>query len=408
MILKIFKSLKIALILASTLTTSCSTATHYRPAIQGPQPRNIESVDLFDENVNSQKKSIVTELDTGIFSSTLAKSNPISAEPPKQANATTVFIAGLSWPTDTSFLDYLDSPEKYLQATESGIPGSGGFGFVRENNTKYHQGMDLKSFKRNGLNEPMDQVLCIQDGIVAYVNSESYKSSYGKYVVVEHIYLDIKIYSLYAHLSEINDSIKEGSSIRCGQILGVMGRTSNVFKIAKDLAHLHFEVGLQLGDQNSFQSWYDETYEANDKNFHGQWNGLNLIGIDPIAILKALNNGDNIASIIEKEPTALTTRTFSNKIPYFAEKYDKLLGKKINANDQVVAWDIEWTWYGLPKKLTPRVMQDIKKLGTDKTSIIEYRKSTKNLAEKRDLFSVRNWQPIIGDRIHYTIKKLGL
>ncbi|MDR1458142.1 MAG: M23 family metallopeptidase, partial [Puniceicoccales bacterium] len=292
--------------------------------------------------------------------------------------------------------------------TESGRFESGGFGFVRENNTKYHEGIDLKSFRRDDTNSPIDNVLCIQDGMVVYVNDEVSKSSYGKYVIVEHIYLDIKICSLYAHLSKINDNIKRNNLIKCGQVIGVMGRTSNTFEIDKNLAHLHFEIDLQLGDHASFQSWYDEIYGPNDKNFHGKWNGLNLIGINPIPILEALNNGDGIASVLEKEPTALTTRTFSNKTPNFVKKYNKLLANEIDTTKPLVAWDIEWTWYGLPKKLTPRYTQDIKKAKNLKTIIIEYRKSTKDLAEKRNMFSIKNWLPIVGKRVSDTIEKFGL
>ncbi|MDR2735831.1 MAG: M23 family metallopeptidase [Puniceicoccales bacterium] len=401
-ILKIFKSSQVLFILVGILATSCGTAIN----------NSLHSTEVSSQNTAPLPKprSLVTELDQGIFATEMADvTTKISAPPSRQTNGTAKPIAVLSWPTDSCFLRDMDFPEKYLQPTESGRFESGGFGFVRENNTKYHEGIDIRSFKRDLANNPIDNVLCIKDGVVAYINNQTSNSSYGKYVIVEHSCLDIKICSLYAHLSKIQDNIKQGSPIKCGQSIGTIGTTSNVFKIDKNLAHLHFEIDLQLGNRDSFQNWYDKTYGPDDKNFHGEWNGLNLIGTDPIPMLRALNNGNSIASVLEKEPTAFVTRTFSDKIPYFVEKYNKLLDKKLDPTNSLIAWDIEWTWYGLPKKFTPKYSQDIKKkIKAGETIIIEYRKSTKDLAEKRDLFSIRNWQPVIGNRIKDTLEKLGL
>ena len=79
--------------------------------------------------------------------------------------------------------------------------------------------------------------------------------------------------------------MKVGQPVKAGETVAVMGRTANTREgISKDRAHVHFELNLLVNDR--FASWYKKTFPG-QRNDHGEWNGQNLLGIDPRAILLA-------------------------------------------------------------------------------------------------------------------------
>ena len=60
----------------------------------------------------------------------------------------------------------------------------------------------------------------------------------------------------------------------------MMGRSAGGYAIPKDRAHVHFEIGLKLSD--NFDSWF--TWKKfGSPNQHENWNGMNLMGLDPNA-----------------------------------------------------------------------------------------------------------------------------
>lgn len=87
---------------------------------------------------------------------------------------------------------------------------------------------------------------------------------YGNYVMIEH---KNKVVTTYAHLANVQGSIKEGTNITKGTIIGFMGNTGNSFG-----AHLHFEVRLYktnitnitLQDKTQFEFLNPENYLNND------------------------------------------------------------------------------------------------------------------------------------------------
>ncbi len=94
----------------------------------------------------------------------------------------------------------------------------------------------------------------IYDGKVAkIVRNGKDDHGLGNVVIVEHNINDKDIYSLYAHLSEINQNLKEGDFIKKGEIIGKVGATGygcNYWRIGEDGCdknsrldiHLHFEI----------------------------------------------------------------------------------------------------------------------------------------------------------------------
>src|ERR1700735_4143266 len=95
----------------------------------------------------------------------------------------------------------------------------------------------------------------------------------------------IDVYSLYAHLSEVQSGLRVGRAVRAGEKIAVMGRTSNTAeRISKERAHVHFELNLFYSDH--FNSWFQRHFPG-ERNDHGLFNGENLVGIDARLILLA-------------------------------------------------------------------------------------------------------------------------
>ncbi|MDR2677104.1 MAG: M23 family metallopeptidase [Puniceicoccales bacterium] len=238
----------------------------------------------------------------------------------------------------------------YLQPTCDEM-SNGGFGMVRENGARYHGGIDIQPVHWADDGEPMDSVFSINDGIVVYVNDDEHLSNYGKYVVVVHDGLNLPVHTLYAHLSAVNGELHIGDRVDGGRLLGVLGRTANDCGIPQERAHLHFEIGLRLGNNENFQRWYDKRYGPDDSNYHGVWNGLNLVSFDPLPLLQ---NGFplDIAQYVRGLPTAFVTRVHAHKVPEFLKRYPALQDGMVG-EENLCGYDVEWTWNSVPKSWRP-------------------------------------------------------
>jgi murein DD-endopeptidase MepM/ murein hydrolase activator NlpD len=175
--------------------------------------------------------------------------------------------------------------ERYFVPTTGKTWVSGTFGCVRSDGWQMHEGLDIKCLQRDRAGEPVDPVLATAEGVVAYVNDHPSLSNYGRYIVVRHNINGLEIYSLYAHLSEVQSGLRAGRAVRAGEKIAVMGRTSNTReRISKERAHVHFELNLFYSDH--FNSWFKRHFPG-ERNDHGLFNGENLVGIDARLILLA-------------------------------------------------------------------------------------------------------------------------
>ena len=83
----------------------------------------------------------------------------------------------------------------------------------------------------------------------------------------------------------VRQDLREGSTVKAGEKIGVMGRTANTGEgISKQRAHVHFEIDLVLNDR--YADWHRK-FQSDQKNDHANWNGQNLRGLDPRLILLA-------------------------------------------------------------------------------------------------------------------------
>ncbi|GHC10853.1 M23 family metallopeptidase [Cerasicoccus arenae] len=257
----------------------------------------------------------------------------------------------LFWPTPNPAFFEGATWEDIVQPAASGTTESALFGCVRNGGSRFHEAIDLKPIGRDRHNEATDAIYAVMPGRVAYINPHAGNSSYGRYIVLEHQDADVAVYTLYAHLSAIEPGLREGSLVTGAQRIGTMGRSAAGYTIPRQQAHLHFEIGLRKS--TNFDAWYKKA-RYSGKNHHGDYSGLNLIGADPVDFWETVRAGKlkTFREYFFNLPTAFTLRVGTKTVPEYINRYPQLLTKPIPSSG-VTGWDIDYTWYGLPKRWTP-------------------------------------------------------
>ncbi len=293
----------------------------------------------------------------------------------------------LVWPTSGTAWSEGRPSSQWLQHAGSGDPASGGFGGVRSGGSHFHEGIDIRATTRDRRGEPTDNVLAAMPGIVRHVTSSPGGSGYGRYVVLEHPSMSPAVYTLYAHLARIAPGITAGQPVALGQVLGTMGHSSGGYMIPVDRSHLHFEVGLVI--TQNFQGWY-EARRLGGRNEHGVWNGLNLVGVDPLAFFNEWRAG-RIATaqdFFARMETAVRVRIATFRTPDFVTRYPALLTKPLPFGP-VAGWEIRFNWTGLPFAWTPLIGSEVAGLPAgqpklvDVDAALERRERSKTLAVAR-------------------------
>jgi murein DD-endopeptidase MepM/ murein hydrolase activator NlpD len=254
------------------------------------------------------------------------------------------------WPTPNDAFAEGKPLGAFIQDAGSGDPESGGFGCVRSNGYQFHEGIDIKALNRDRHGEPIDDVYAAMDGVVRYINPHPGDSSYGRYVVLEHPDLTPAVYTLYAHLTRTVPGLSPGVRVARGQVIGTMGHSAGGYAIPRERAHLHFEIGLMV--TRDFQTWY-ATKKFGSPNEHGLYNGMNLMGFDPLDFLRQFRarTVNNFQEYLAQMEPAVRVRLATRRTPDLVQRYPALLTKE---PPMVVAgWDIKFNWTGLPIALTP-------------------------------------------------------
>ena len=311
--------------------------------------------------------------------------------------------ASLIWPTPNPAFQNGKPIEAYVQATVSGRVESGLFGCVRNSGSRFHEGLDLYPIKRDDRGEAADPVYAVLPGRVVHVSRNSGYSSYGRYVVIEHDQETPAYHTLYAHLASLADTIVRGARVETGTVLGIMGRSAT-YTIPRSRAHVHFEIGFRLTDD--FEKWYiDQKFDT--KNRHGIWNGMNLVSVDPLAFYQNIRSGQvsNLLEHLGRLPVATRIRVFSNQVPDFVRNYPALVTESF-AGRTVVAWDIAFTQYGVPREWKPRFAEEklMGKVGDVK--IIAYHHTLLESQSCHRVLNLSGSSPKITSATIATIKKL--
>jgi len=273
------------------------------------------------------------------------------------------------WPTPNNAWEQGKGIEAWAQPTVSGDPESGLFGCVRSGGSQFHEGLDIRPVSRDSRGEPTDRIFAAMAGVVRHVNAKAGESNYGRYIVIEHTGLSPAVYTLYAHLSKIESGIAPGTPVKAGQVIATMGHTGGgSSSIPRDRAHLHFEIGLRATDD--FQSWYNWK-KFGSPNEQGLWNGMNLMGIDPLDFMREWRTRkvDNFQQYFDRVRPVVKLRVATNRTPDFVQRYPALLQKPLPIGF-VSGWEIKCNSTGLPVALTPLSASEVAGMRSDSVQII--------------------------------------
>jgi murein DD-endopeptidase MepM/ murein hydrolase activator NlpD len=272
------------------------------------------------------------------------------------------------WPTPNEAFAEGKPIAAFLQDAGSGDPESGGFGCVRSSGGQFHEGLDIKALARDRSGEPIDDIFAAMDGVVRYINLLAGDSSYGRYIVIEHPDMSPAVYTLYAHLTRVAPGVRVGVRVARGQVIATMGHSAGGYAIPRERAHLHFEIGLMV--TRDFQAWYDGR-RFGSHNDHGIWNGMNLMGFDPLDFLRQFRarRVDNFQEYIARMEPAVRVRIATHRVPDFALRYPALLTKPLPLT--VDGWDVKVNWTGLPISLTPLTAMEVLGLVPNKPAFLD-------------------------------------
>lgn len=234
---------------------------------------------------------------------------------------------------------------------------SGGFGCVRNNGWRMHEGLDIHSLQHDRHGEPTDPVMATADGTVAYFSKKPGLSNYGNYVVLRHFVEGIEIYSLYGHLSEVRSDLRVGASVKAGEVIGTMGRTSSAELILKGRAHVHFELDVLIND--NFAAWFRKN--STERNDHGEWNGQNLNALDAREILLAERGGKfSLLNYLRSQTEMFRVVVRATNFPYLRRYPALVLKNPVAEKEGIAGYEIALNYNGIPFALMPRAESELK------------------------------------------------
>jgi len=275
---------------------------------------------------------------------------------------------------------YLPGHEERFFVPTPGKPWtSGAFGCVRTEGWQLHEGLDIKCLQRDRRGEPIDPVMATADGSVVYINNRPSLSNYGNYIILRHQIDGLEIYSLYAHLREVRSGLKAGQAVKAGEEIAIMGRTSNTKqRISIDRAHVHFELDLLVNER--YAAWHRAAL-AGERNDHGDWNGQNLLGIDPRAILLAQHNEREkftLTDFIRNQPELCRVLVHATNFPWVRRYSTLIRANPLTEKEGVAAYELALNFNGIPFQLTPRAPSEIKTRNRFQLIYVNEREEQKN------------------------------
>jgi murein DD-endopeptidase MepM/ murein hydrolase activator NlpD len=273
----------------------------------------------------------------------------------------------LQLPTANHALFESGGGEKFFVGTTGNNWESGCFGCVRSDGGKMHEGLDIRCLTRDKHGEPTDPVMATADGAVVYINRKPSLSNYGNYVVLRHHIEGLEIYSLYAHLRETRPGLSVGQTVKAGEVIATMGHTTNTREpITKDRAHVHFELDLFVSDR--FAAWFKKT-SPDERNDHGEWNGQNMLGLDPRPILLAAHEQADKFSLLRfvRSQTELCRVLVRAKDFPWLKRYAVLVRPNpIAEKEGVAGYELALNFNGVVFELIPRAASELNAAGDAK------------------------------------------
>ena len=256
-----------------------------------------------------------------------------------------------------------------VQPTATGNPESALYGSTRTGANglpTFHEGLDIAVVHRDRKGQPTDPVMAVADGQVAYLNPIPGDSNYGRYIVLLHEDPVGDIYTLYAHLSQIAPDLSPGAPVHRGERLGTVGNTpSDLIPLSR--AHLHFEIGLVMNSR------YAEWAAAKKlKNLHGQFNGGNLAGLDPLELFHLFRDmpDSSLNNYLDSLPVAFSLVLSSRKgLPDFFQRYpSRWKGPLPTARSPIL---LSFSEGGVPLQGRLATSEETERLGRKSAGVIE-------------------------------------
>jgi murein DD-endopeptidase MepM/ murein hydrolase activator NlpD len=143
--------------------------------------------------------------------------------------------------------------------------------------------------------------------------------------------------------------------VKAGEVIAIMGRTANTREgISKDRAHLHFEINLVINDR--FAQWHRE-HQPGQRNDHGNWNGRNLLGLDPRLLLLAQHaQGDkfNLVTFTRQQTELCRIQVRDTQFPWL-RRYPQFIDRNPKAEKEGIAgYELVLNYVGIPYQIIPR------------------------------------------------------
>jgi peptidoglycan LD-endopeptidase LytH len=269
---------------------------------------------------------------------------------------------------------------------------SGGFGCVRDNSQRMHEGLDIIHLQTDRRGEPADPVMATADGTVVYICTRPGLSNYGNYIVIRHVVEGLEIYSLYAHLSAVRPGLRIGDAARAGEVIATMGRTSSNEPIGKWRAHVHFELNVLVND--NFAAWFRKS-SPGQRNDHGEWNGQNLNGLDPRQILLGEKPGAgkfSLLNFIRSQTELCRVLVRATNFPYLKRYAALVLQNPVAVKEGIAGYEIALNYNGVAFALIPRAESEIK--GRAKYQLLDVNEAEERANPCRHLVVKRgsHWQ----------------
>jgi murein DD-endopeptidase MepM/ murein hydrolase activator NlpD len=262
-------------------------------------------------------------------------------------------------PTANHALFEKGGEERFFVGTVGKPWTTGTFGCVRSDGAQMHEGLDIRCLQRDKRGEPTDPVMATADGTVVYINTHPALSNYGNYIVLRHRIEGVEIYSLYAHLHEVRHNLRVGQAVKAGEAIAIMGRTANTREgISKERAHVHFELNLLVNDR--FSSWYKKA-ASGERNDHGDWNGQNLLGLDPrLFLLEQRDPNFSLVNFIRHQTEMCRVFVRKTNFPWL-KRYGALVRPNPRTDKEgIVGYELVLNFNGVPFELIPRAPSEIK------------------------------------------------
>lgn len=274
------------------------------------------------------------------------------------------------FPTENHALLEGGGEPRFFQGTSGKPWTSGQFGCVRSDGHQFHEGVDIQALHRDAHGEPTDAVGASAPGTVAYINSRSALSNYGNYLVLRHQIEGMEVYTLYAHLRQVREGLKVGDAVAAGDRIGTLGRTSNTKQpITKDRAHVHFEINLVVNDR--YVDWH-RAHLKGMRNDHGNFNGRNLLGLDPAEVFREqarLGPAFRFTEFIRSRPVMVRVAVKDTSIPWVKRYPQLLVANPVAEREGVAGYELGLTFNGMPVRVTPRAASELK--GAAKVRLVD-------------------------------------